>query len=213
VLRIDLHTHSEGSYDGGLSLNDYLKILNSKLDIVAITDHNHIKTALSFQAKIGVSKIIVGEEITTAEGELIGLYLNRAIEPHKSALETARAIKQQGGLVYVPHPFERLQRFSLDKTTITKIARFIDIFETYNARSMTLLGRYRSKQWAKRFGWAQATASDAHGPKGLGSCATLIPSKPTSTNLVKLLQDSRSQTNFTPLRAYLEPRKFKRRKQ
>ena len=104
--KIDLHTHSIISYDGGITEKQYRKILEMGiLDYVAITDHNETRFAGIMQKKFG-DKIIIGEEIKTKEGEIIGLFLKKTIASGQSTEETAAAIHLQGGLVYIPHPFE-----------------------------------------------------------------------------------------------------------
>src|SRR6266852_4695389 len=106
MCKVDLHTHSQASLDGGLSAADYHNMLaqDNGLQCVAVTDHNSIAFAQKLQAELG-ERIIVGEEITTAEGEIIGLYLKKTVPGGRSLAETVRSIKEQDGLVYVPHPF------------------------------------------------------------------------------------------------------------
>src|SRR5262245_43185713 len=108
-MKIDLHTHSIASPDRSLSAKNYQKMLASgKLDYVAVTDHNVIDFARILHDQLG-EQIIVGEEIATSEGEIIGLYLTSVVPSGLSAAETVRAIKDQDGLVYIPHPFETLR--------------------------------------------------------------------------------------------------------
>src|SRR5579859_2648799 len=95
--KIDLHTHSIVSYDGGIREDEYKKLLtNNVIDFVAITDHNEIRFALMMQRRYG-EQIIVGEEIMTAEGEIIGLFLKERIEPGLPVEETIQAIRMQRG--------------------------------------------------------------------------------------------------------------------
>ena len=100
MIKIDLHTHSVGSPDGGITLEEYARLLDDKvLDMIAVTDHDSIEQALVIQNKLG-PRIIIGEEITSLEGEIIGLFLNQKVEPGLTAKKTVQAIKSQGGLVY-----------------------------------------------------------------------------------------------------------------
>src|SRR5580658_33632 len=104
MLKIDLHTHSVASPDGGIMADKYRECLElGKLDYIAITDHNSIDFALNLRTEFE-RKIIVGEEILTSEGEIIGLFLSELVPPNLSPIETIELIKRQGGLVYVPHP-------------------------------------------------------------------------------------------------------------
>src|SRR5476649_2676258 len=102
MYKIDLHTHSIASPDGSITLEDYRSILNSgRLDMVAITDHNTIGFAMATKKTLGV-RIIVGEEIKCLEGEIIGLFLSKPVEPGRPYTQTIEDIKDQGGLVYIP---------------------------------------------------------------------------------------------------------------
>src|SRR6266702_4633076 len=104
--KVDLHSHSIISYDGGIAPREYERLLNTNvLDVIAITDHNEISLAQMLHKQLG-EKIIVGEEIGTADGEIIGLFLQEKIAPGGTALETVAQIVLQGGLIYIPHPFE-----------------------------------------------------------------------------------------------------------
>ena len=111
MYRIDLHCHSYGSHDGGLLASDIRAMLASnKLNTIAITDHDHIEAARKLKAEFA-EQIIIGEEITTSQGEIIGLFLKYKIKPMQSIYETINEIKSQGGLVYLPHPFDIIRPF------------------------------------------------------------------------------------------------------
>lgn len=93
--KIDLHTHSIASKDGAITADDYERMLETGLlDYIAVTDHNRIDFAAELHAKLG-EKIIVGEEIKTTEGEIIGLYLTEAIPALLTPEETVQRIKEQ----------------------------------------------------------------------------------------------------------------------
>ncbi len=135
MKKIDLHTHSEASRDGGITAEQYAYILrNEILDVIAITDHDRIDFALGMQKALGADKIIVGEEITTSQGEIIGLYLEEKVDPGMSAQETIDAIKLQDGIVYIPHPFEKVRK-GLQEDILTALIDDIDIIEGYNGRA------------------------------------------------------------------------------
>lgn len=211
MIRIDLHTHSTASPDGGLTLNDYRRTLSNNLDVIAITDHNTVSGALEIKSVLK-NLVIVGEEITTKQGEIIGLYLTHDISPGLDVVETAKRIKEQGGLVYVPHPFERLQRHGLNASAIKKLLPLIDIVETFNGRSISLAARLRARRFAKAYNFAEGTGSDAHGPAGLGAVARVIEDRPTSDTLVGLLSQGQTVTSRRQIKAYLEPGVNRRQK-
>ena len=123
--KIDLHTHSILSYDGGISRQEYINALNNKiLDCIAITDHNEIDFALNLY-KDFPKNIIVGEEIMTNDGEIIGLFLKKLIPKHLSVIKTIELIKEQNGLVYIPHPFD-LMRAGIGEDLLKKHIKDID---------------------------------------------------------------------------------------
>src|SRR5260370_13768234 len=110
MFRVDLHTHSGGSWEGELQAADYRRAVEQGgLDFIAVTDHNSIDFAAEVHAELG-EKIIIGEEVTAREGELMGLFLTEVIPAGLSAAETAAKIHEQGGLVYIPHPFETVRK-------------------------------------------------------------------------------------------------------
>src|SRR6266704_2205886 len=172
--KIDLHTHSIISQDGGITAAQYEKLLQSgELDCIAITDHNETSFARIMHKKLG-DRIIIGEEIDTFEGGGIGLD------------EAIASIKHQGGLVYLPHPYEKFRK-GLRHSSVERIATDIDIVEVFNGR-----GRFRGKptlaqQFALKNNLAQAASSDAHGWKAAGFTASDLTDFPTHKTLKNLL--------------------------
>lgn len=183
---IDLHVHSIGSPDGGVSLAQIGAMLASqRLDVVAITDHDTIEVAQEAQRRYG-RQIIVGEEISALEGEVIGLFLSAAVPAGLSAAATMQAIHRQHGLVYVPHPFETV-RSGLQARLLDQLAAQIDILETRNGRALWGARPAAAQAWATRHGVAAAASSDAHGRSGWGRTYSLISEQPTAQNLPQLL--------------------------
>lgn len=133
---------------------------------VFLTDHDSIQGALELQAG-GEFRVIAGEEVMTADGELIGLFLKEAIEPGLSALEAAGRIKDQGGLVYVEHPYDTYRRH-ISEEAIEKIADLIDIVEVYNSRSDARANQ-RAQDLCDTLGAAAGAGSDSHTLDTIGS--------------------------------------------
>lgn len=195
MVRVDLHTHSTASPDGGITADTYKHMLTSgRLDVVAVTDHNRIDFAVKLHQELG-DVIIVGEEITATEGEIIGLYLSEVVAPGLSAAETAKLIHMQGGLVYIPHPFETARK-GLPLRTLDQIAGQVDIVETYNGR--TLQDRSALAQnWADEHGITGASSSDAHGKRGWGNTASVVAERPIRETLIRLLSSATYDTVST----------------
>lgn len=211
--RIDLHTHSCQSYDGGISRSQYHSLFSKKiLDVVAVTDHNKISFAQEMQGLLG-DKIIVGEEITTLQGEVIGLFLKKVIPPRLSLKETVNLIRKQQGLVYIPHPFE-VVRHGIKKEHLQKITAEIDIIEVFNARSKFRGAGNKALKFARSHNIPMAASSDAHCFMGVGTSYTLISSAPESPNaLSKILHNAQLHQQYAPLISYLCPAINKIKKQ
>jgi predicted metal-dependent phosphoesterase TrpH len=206
MIRIDLHTHSEASKDGGLSPEEYAELLrNEILDVIAITDHNRIDFALGLQKALGPEYIIVGEEITTQQGDIIGLYLTSVIEPGMTAVNTADAIHAQNGLVYIPHPFEKIRK-GLSAETLQEIADKIDIVETNNGRAVGNKNTILAQTWAVKNKAYAAASSDAHGRAGIGHTYTKLQNRPTKSSLLNELNEAIYVHGRPPLRSYLYPK-------
>jgi predicted metal-dependent phosphoesterase TrpH len=177
----DLHTHSSASFD---SLSDPRQMVERAIAIglthLAITDHERIDGALrAVDAAGGRLTVIVGEEVRSRDGDLIGLFLERAVPPGLSAAETAAAIHDQGGLVGLPHPFDGFRtsggsRAGQADEALGELADIIDYVEAHNARA------YRDANpmaaaFAARHALPAVASSDAHTIMELGVASTLLP--------------------------------------
>ncbi|HEU4966331.1 MAG TPA: PHP domain-containing protein [Candidatus Saccharimonadales bacterium] len=189
MLKIDLHTHTWASPDGGLLPKHFETVFaRGLLDYVAVTDHNTITAAQQIQRRFG-KRIIVGEEISTREGDLIGLYLTQAVPAGLNVREAAQRIKAQGGLVYVPHPFERLRK-SGGTTMLAVLSDIVDILETHNGRIFLRRPNDLAAAYAAQHALPAAASSDAHGFVGWGNTYTTLPEPPTRDTLCALLSDA-----------------------
>lgn len=205
MIKIDLHTHSSLSPDGSLKEGDYRQLLeNNTLDCIAITDHDQIDFALKMKAKYK-EQIIVGQEVTTKQGEIIGLFLTELIKPNQDIKLAISHIKNQSGLVYIPHPFETV-RSGITKQTLDSIHKDVDIIEAHNGRAVFQNKGPEATTWARLNNKVIASSSDAHGPTGIGHSYTLTETIPTSKNLLEQLRSARLETNRPPLLSLLYPK-------
>jgi hypothetical protein len=142
------------------------------LGAIAITDHNEISGALEARQiarRIGGIKVIVAEEVKTAhQGEVIGLFLSERIERGMSMKETIAEIRRQGGLVYVPHPFDRLHSVP-DYEHLLEIVDEIDILEVFNPRVALSSFNEEAVRFARKYSIVPGAGSDSHVAQGLGS--------------------------------------------
>jgi predicted metal-dependent phosphoesterase TrpH len=205
MFRVDLHTHSAASPDGGITLKQYKRILEAGvLDCVAITDHNSIDFATQAKAALG-DRIIIGEEIMTSLGEIIGLFLKKPIEPGRSPEDTISAIRAQDGIVYIPHPFETIRK-GLHPATLELIQKDIDVLEVCNGRAFLQNRSQQALLWTKLNRVASAASSDAHGVVGLGRTFTTLSQIPTRDTLISLLKNGTLQTKRPRVRGLLYPK-------
>ncbi|MBI2906552.1 MAG: PHP domain-containing protein [Chloroflexi bacterium] len=167
-MRADLHVHTCYSRDGLTTLDGLIdRCREIGIDCVAVTDHDTIAAALELE-RSAPFRIIVGEEIRTTEGEIIGLFLSSEIPGGLSPRETTARIKEQGGLVCVPHPFDRLRRSPLRLSALESIIDQIDIIEVFNSRTTLLRDSEKARRFAEEHRLLACAGSDAHTPGEIG---------------------------------------------
>jgi predicted metal-dependent phosphoesterase TrpH len=205
MIRIDLHTHSTASPDGGIAVEQYRALLQDNvLDCIAITDHNSIDLALELHKELG-NAIIVGEEIDTKQGEIIGLFLGEAIPRGLDLTEAITAIKSQGGIVYLPHPFETVRK-GVQRKDLDNVTDLIDIVEVYNGRALAQNKGPEAAVWARLNQKAGAASSDAHGIRGVGTAYTTVAKLPTAQNFMKLMETGHLTMERAPIHSLLYPK-------
>jgi predicted metal-dependent phosphoesterase TrpH len=174
---IDLHMHTDHSWDCATDPEALLWTAREVgLTAIAVTDHNEVsgaKVCAELSEEYGV-QVIVGEEIMTAEGEVIGLFLDEKIEPGQSWEATLEQIRAQDGLVYVPHPFDRLHTIP-DAATLRATVDQIDALETYNSRLAFEQYNRDAQRFARKYNLAEGAGSDAHVTQSLGTAAVHMP--------------------------------------
>ena len=208
MVKADLHTHSIDSHDGGISYRSYIELLEAeRLDVIAITDHSSIGFAQKIANDEAWGKhIIVGQEIMTTEGEIIGLFLNKLIADGDSPKDTVRQIRLQDGFVLVPHPEDK-HRSGLSIETMDRLVEDIDAVEAHNGRQF---GKPKAdvRHWAKQNNVAIVACSDAHSKLGVGRTYTMLESAPDSAQELReqLANKSRLAHDKPPLLSLLAPK-------
>ncbi len=172
LIDVDLHMHTDHSSDCATPVEALLGAAREQgLGAIAVTDHNEISGAFEAQSKgaeFGV-KVIVGEEVKTAsQGEVIGLFLTERIPRGMTLAETVAEIRRQGGLVYVPHPFDRMHAVP-DYEHLLTIVPDVDAIEVYNPR--VAIGSFNEEavRFAAKYRIVAGAGSDSHVTQGLGS--------------------------------------------
>jgi predicted metal-dependent phosphoesterase TrpH len=173
-LIVDLHMHTDWSHDcstGAADLLDHAEAIG--LGGIAVTDHNVFGGALEAVELARARDLVVipGEEVKTdGQGEVIGLFLREEIPRGMSFGDTVSAIREQGGIVYLPHPFDRLHAIP-DPATLHRHVHEIDVLEVYNARLLRDSFNDEALRFARKYRLLQGAGSDAHVLQGVGTGA------------------------------------------
>jgi len=187
-MKLDLHIHTKYSKDSLLNLNT-LRKLCSKYNITpVITDHNTIKGSLKFKCKI------LAEEISTNQGEIIGLFLTEEVKPFQTLEETLDILKQQGALTFIPHPFDTLR-----SDTLKNISFRPDIIEVFNARNVFNKHNQKALTFANNNKLLKAVGSDAHTRFEIGKTYNIIEDFNSKKEFLKNLKKARFTKESSPL--------------
>jgi predicted metal-dependent phosphoesterase TrpH len=178
LIEVDLHMHTDHSTDCATPVEVLLETARDRgLGAIAITDHNEVSGALEARRiaeGMDDLKVIVAEEVKTAEqGEVIGLFLEEKIPRGMTMAETIAAIRAQGGLVYVPHPFDRFHSVP-DYEHLLDMVEEIDILEVFNPRVALTAFNEEAERFAHKYRIVPGAGSDSHVAQGLGSVRVRI---------------------------------------
>jgi len=144
------------------------------INCVAIADHGTAAGGLELKQKAPFT-VIVAEEILTPEGEIMGMFLNKTIPSGISVEEAINSIREQDGLVCIPHPFDRFRPSAIKEDTLNRIADKLDIIEVFNARTLIFKNRNRVKAFARKYNLKQSAGSDAHTLAEIGNAYVEMP--------------------------------------
>jgi predicted metal-dependent phosphoesterase TrpH/glycosyltransferase involved in cell wall biosynthesis len=170
LIHVDLHMHTNHSHDCATPVDKLLETaIERGLGAIAVTDHNEVSGALEARERANGIKVIVGEEVKTADqGEVIGLFIEEKIPRGLTLQETIAAIRSQGGLVYVPHPFDRMHSVP-DYEHLLDVVEDIDAIEVFNPRVAFSAFNEEAERFAAKYRIVAGAGSDSHVPQGLGS--------------------------------------------
>ena len=139
-VRVDMHSHTMFSGDSTTTLDEIVEsVVEAGIDVLCVTDHNAIEGAVRLQRELegdGICRVIVGEEVRTHTGEIIGLFLTERISFGDNAIDTAAQIRKQGGVMYVPHPFDPMRR-NLTEASLIELSDLglVDAIEAHNSKT------------------------------------------------------------------------------
>jgi len=171
LIKTVFHVHTDYSDDANASIEDVIdNARRAGVGCVAVTDHDTIEGAERLAEAAGSAlQVIIGEEVSTTEGHVIGLFLHEPIEPGLSARRAAELVHRQGGLVVAPHPFNRIFGCSLGDH-VFRLRDLIDIVEVCNAQNLSPLPDRRAEDFARRYRFPTLVGSDMHHRGYLDPC-------------------------------------------
>jgi predicted metal-dependent phosphoesterase TrpH len=217
LIDVDLHMHTDHSGDCETPVEVLLaSAREAGLGAIAVTDHNEISGALEAREKAAESdarggrdriKVIVGEEVKTAEqGEVIGLFIEQKIPRGLTMAETVAEIKRQGGLVYVPHPFDRMHAVP-DYEHLLPILDDVDAIEVFNPRVAIGAFNEEAVRFAAKYRIVAGAGSDSHVAQGLGSVRIRMRDFDGPHEFLQSLRDAEIMTKPSSL-IYVQALKF-----
>lgn len=169
MIKADLHIHTTFSGDSEISPEKLIeRVREAGLGCIAVTDHDTAAGGLKVAGMKPPFKVIVGEEIDSNEGEIIGLFLKETIAHGLSPEETISLIHRQGGLAYIPHPFDRFRSSAMQRRTLERIAGIIDAVETANARTLPVQDLSLPGKFALEMHKPMGAGSDSHTLEEIG---------------------------------------------
>ncbi len=175
-VRVDLHSHTMWSGDSTTTPEELEQaVVESGIDVLCVTDHNSIRGGEELAGRLAC-RVIVGEELRTHAGEIIGLFLTEHVPFGVSPGDAARRIRAQGGLVYVPHPFDPMRRnLAADALVDLAEAGLLDAVEVLNAKTSLAHLNEQAVAFAVEHDLAAGAGSDAHVPDALGAAYVEMP--------------------------------------
>ena len=175
-VRVDTHTHCEASPDSRTTVAEQARgVRAAGIDVVCATDHNTIDGGLRLRELADGFRVVIGEEISSRDGEIIGLFLDRAVPRDLSGEETIERIHDQGGLAIVPHPFSINRRYHMRRMSLDRLRPQIDALEIFNAREAIFLNNRSAAAYAKTHDMVGTAGSDAHRASEIGRAFVDMP--------------------------------------
>jgi predicted metal-dependent phosphoesterase TrpH len=198
TLRVELHSHTIWSKDSLTRLETVIAACAQKgIDRIAITDHNTAEGALAL-AKMAPGLIIVGEEIMTTRGELLCFFMTETIPARLTPQETIKRLRDQGAVISVSHPYDRLRKGAWAEPDLIEIIDQVDALEVFNARCLFAEDNAKAGALAAQRGKLGTVGSDAHIRYELGAATMVMDAFQDAAGFLKALPAARHETRLSP---------------
>ena len=195
--KVDFHVHTCYSRDSFTSLEAVMEACRKRgLDKVAITDHNTVAGALAMR-EMAPDLVIVGEEIKTRVGEIMGYFLEEEVPKGLPLQEAIARVREQDGVVGVPHPLDRLRREAIGMTHLLTIIEQVDLLEVFNARTIFPADNRRALELARQHGLLATAGSDAHIAWEIGQAYVEMPAFNDQDEFLRSLAQGRVVGSLT----------------
>jgi predicted metal-dependent phosphoesterase TrpH len=205
-LRVELHLHTCASKDSLVQIKKLLEHCDRVgIDRVAITDHNEIKGALAAKA-LAPERVIVGEEVHTTQGELLGYFMTEFVPGGLEPIETIQRLRAQGAVISVPHPFDKTRGPQWTDDQLMAIIPLVDAIETFNARCLNNQPNEMAAAFAREHGLLETVGSDAHTLKEVGRASLNMPPFTDAASFLESLRFARRHTRLSSWFVHLSSR-------
>lgn len=198
MVKTEFHCHTCYSKDSLVRIQDLLATCQAKgLQRVVVTDHNAIQGALEAKA-LDPDRFIVGEEIMTQQGELIGIFLNELVPAGLPALKTIQILREQGAFISVSHPFDTFREGHWGQADLLEIVDIIDAIEVFNSRCLSPRFNQRAKAFSQHYQLLGTVGSDAHTLREVGAATLTLPEFADPASLKQALNEAQAQLHLSP---------------
>jgi len=202
LIHCDFHCHSKYSKDSQASPERIIETCIKKgIQRIAITDHDTIQGALEAH-QIDPQRVIVGEEITTTEGEILAFFVKERVPSSLTPYQAIKQLQKQEAFISISHPFDT-SRKHWDFQTLVDMKSDIDAIEIFNARCMVRNANQLAFEFAKRFNLLGTVGSDAHMPLEIAKAYSIISQFDDKNGLLKALKEAKFHTNSSGLWVHL----------
>lgn len=214
LVRVLVHCHSLYSRDSLMSLQEIIAgCRQHSIQVIALTDHDTIEGAVELK-KIAFAglRVILGEEITTAQGDMIGLFLQERIRPTLSVEKTISIIHEQGGIAILPHAFDRLRSKAMGAKVTALLTTSIDAIETFNARCVFSGDNIRAQEFALQKNIQGVSGCDAHTYNELGNAIGTMNDFINPGEFLESLKEARWEQHLAGIGVHVKTAMVKRMK-